>query len=49
MSFVLADRLDDVLATAMPEEFHLNRHRMVKRTDESTDVTEIREPAIAAV
>jgi ATP-dependent Lon protease len=49
MTFVLADRLDDVLATAMPEEFHLNRNRVVERTDEETDVSEVREPAIAAV
>ncbi|MCC6793049.1 MAG: AAA family ATPase, partial [Thermomicrobiales bacterium] len=42
MTFVLADRLDDVLATAMPEEFHLNRNKRVER---STDVAiETREP-----
>jgi hypothetical protein len=35
MTFVLADRLDDVLATAMPEEFHLNRSRQVERIEES--------------
>jgi len=49
MTFVLADRLDDVLATAMPEEFHLNRYRVVERTDDETVVSEVREPAIAAV
>jgi ATP-dependent Lon protease len=47
MTFVLADRLDDVLATAMPEEFHLGRNRKVERTPEAT--VETREPVGAGV
>jgi ATP-dependent Lon protease len=45
MSFVLADRLDDVLATAMPEEFHIGRNSRVQR---SADAAETREPVGAA-
>jgi ATP-dependent Lon protease len=49
MTFVLADRLDDVLATAMPEEFHLNRNRQVERIDEPIPVAEVREPVAAGI
>jgi ATP-dependent Lon protease len=35
MTFVLADRLDDVLATAMPEEFHLGRNKLVERAQDA--------------
>lgn len=41
MTFVLADRLDDVLATAMPEEFHLTRNATVKRTTETAATREV--------
>jgi ATP-dependent Lon protease len=40
MTFVLADRLDDVLATAMPEEFHLGRHSRVERAAEPIETRE---------
>jgi len=40
MTFVLADRLDDVLATAMPEEFHLGRHSRVERAAETMETRE---------
>jgi ATP-dependent Lon protease len=42
MTFVLADRLDDVLATAMPEEFHLGRNKRVERAQDAT--VDSREP-----
>ena len=51
MTFVLADRLDDVLATAMPEEFHLGRNSKVVRAAASAAAAEaeLREPVGAVV
>ena len=37
MTFVLADTLDDVLAAAMPEEFHLGRNRVVETISTNGD------------
>ncbi len=46
MTFVLADRLDDVLAVAMPEDFHMRRQQVLT-PDGSSRRTEIREPVAA--
>jgi ATP-dependent Lon protease len=46
MTFVLADRLDDVLAAAMPEDFHIRRQQGLK-PDGAGRHAEIREPVAA--
>jgi len=46
MTFVLADRLDDVLAVAMPESFHLQGQQPTP-SDDTRERAESREPALA--
>lgn len=48
MTFVLADRLDDVLAVAMPEAFHIGRQQAPSR-DGARDRVDEREPLLARV
>jgi len=46
LTFVLADRLDDVLASAMPEDFHMRRQQF-PATDGARDLADVREPVAA--
>jgi ATP-dependent Lon protease len=45
MTFVLADRLDDVLAVAMPEDFHMRRQ--IAAPDVGRDLADVRQPVAA--
>jgi hypothetical protein len=46
MTFVLADRLDDVLAAAMPEDFHIRRQQF-PAADGARERVDLREPVAA--